>query len=780
MLHLSNIDISIIVVYLVLLLIAGIYHSGSNRTVADYALSNGQFSLPVVFMSTLAADMGGSTLAGNAERVYVVGAIHTVICIILAVTLFFSFIKVIIPYMDDRFVGMYSAADIIGKSCGKSAELITGVIGVISCMLRIGVQTTCLGYIFTFSWDLSYEYGVMIGGSVVVFYSAVGGMKSITITDVMQISIVFAILPLLASLSLFSDQEIPENIYQEQMLNILKVSCDSIPFYLAFFTNCCLGFVLLEPSRIQRCLMIGSRRKLLSAYLPMVVPWVLLHIFLFLVVIGLSMHAEIKNPKEVLLQAIDQLLPHCIKGLVVVGIMAVIMSTIDSVLNTTSVLFSRNVVKILLPTISEGCEVLLMKCSTVVIGLFSMVVALYNKELFDSIMLAGAIWMMFIAVPLMMCILRWRVSKKEFFAHILLAILIYSSIHTLFDLDKVIQVMITEMIGCFSFIPIHVIVNNGKIVFNQKDKSGNEVISEKSIWAYLDEVITRIDNTVIPSKNLHLFVALSVFLLHALPMFTYHDAGRNIETITSFRFCSCLVWLCIGTKSYWPSNYQHYLGLCWYFGLFLSVTLFTSYMYFYDIGELFFGIRWLVAMIFVALVNNFIAFMILSLFGVFTSLLLLLLEYVGHDGVLYLHDFIVPPHSMLLLLAFICIIILKMYQTRLTGIYRKIVYIERTVTGCEAIKSKMLSIQSALKNYEENGEYRKFDVIIGARIKDARKRQGITQLEIAEVLYVTPQQVSKLESGKDRISTVALFRISQRLGVQVSDFLEGCEHIALI
>ncbi len=61
---------------------------------------------------------------------------------------------------------------------------------------------------------------------------------------------------------------------------------------------------------------------------------------------------------------------------------------------------------------------------------------------------------------------------------------------------------------------------------------------------------------------------------------------------------------------------------------------------------------------------------------------------------------------------------------------------------------------------------------IGARIRAARKEKGLTQMQLAEKVGVSFQQIQKYETGKDRIFVERLQQIAQALEVPISYFFK--------
>lgn len=64
------------------------------------------------------------------------------------------------------------------------------------------------------------------------------------------------------------------------------------------------------------------------------------------------------------------------------------------------------------------------------------------------------------------------------------------------------------------------------------------------------------------------------------------------------------------------------------------------------------------------------------------------------------------------------------------------------------------------------------DQKIGQKIKELRKRYGISQIELAERIGISFQQIQKYEKGSTRISVMRLQQISEAFDVKITDFIE--------
>lgn len=65
------------------------------------------------------------------------------------------------------------------------------------------------------------------------------------------------------------------------------------------------------------------------------------------------------------------------------------------------------------------------------------------------------------------------------------------------------------------------------------------------------------------------------------------------------------------------------------------------------------------------------------------------------------------------------------------------------------------------------------DAFVGARIREIRRGQTMTQMSMALDLGVSQQQVQMYETGKNRIVVSRLWRIAEVLGVSIETLFEG-------
>lgn len=67
------------------------------------------------------------------------------------------------------------------------------------------------------------------------------------------------------------------------------------------------------------------------------------------------------------------------------------------------------------------------------------------------------------------------------------------------------------------------------------------------------------------------------------------------------------------------------------------------------------------------------------------------------------------------------------------------------------------------------------DKVLGARVRARRIALGLSQKDLADALGVTFQQVQKYESGSNRISAFAMYRLATLLGMTLERVYDGLD-----
>ncbi|WP_310621469.1 sodium:solute symporter family protein [Flexibacterium corallicola] len=409
------VDMIIVAGYLLSILVLGLWGGRIHKGLADYATAGREFGALVIFATMSASFIGGGYSTGNAEKVFVYGVANIVAlwgfsCKELLVATFIA------PKMS-KFPNAVSVGDIMSTTYGKVARLITGISGLMLCCGIIGAQVGAIGVVFNVFFGMDRLLGIAVGCSIVIVYTTLGGMRAVIYTDVAQFIILAIGMPLALIFGIYQIGGV------EALYNAVPPDRWTLPgpaFDWLGLVALVLVFMFgetLVPPYMQRLLAGKTATAAARGTL-----YAGLFSFAFFAVTGaiglvaLALAPDL-DPNKAMPYVIMTVLPPVLKGFVFSGVIAIIMSTADSYLNSASITFVKD---ILLPLRSKPLQeetlLFLAKIATLVVGVLSILFAISIESILDILIYAYNYWAPIILVPLVNAIYGLRKGTLPFLA----------------------------------------------------------------------------------------------------------------------------------------------------------------------------------------------------------------------------------------------------------------------------------------------------------------------------------------------------------------------------
>lgn len=416
-------DYAIIIGYFLLILCVGIFVSRKVKNFDDYSTGNRNYTAPIIFATLSASFIGGGFTNGLAEKVFTMGLVYVValwgfsLKEILVATLIAPRMT---PFKQARSVG-----DIMGQLYGQYAKIFTGVAATAVAAGIAGAQFAAFGYVLNVLLGIPPVLGVLIGTIIVVTYSTLGGLKSVVTNDVIHFVVLIIALPIVFILGLkqvggFS--HIMQSVPAEHMSFLGGISWIAL---IGLFLNFFFGETLVPPY-VQRLLIGRDFKETAKGTL-----WSGLLSIPFFVLVGiigliaLTLKPDL-NPNLALPYVINTVMPVGLKGLAIAGMMAVVMSSADSFLNSAAISATHDVIKPILAKrqviLKNHMELKLSRIVTLLTGILGAIFAISTKSALDILLLAYNFWTPFILVPLIAGIWEIKISNKGFWMSVLAGI----------------------------------------------------------------------------------------------------------------------------------------------------------------------------------------------------------------------------------------------------------------------------------------------------------------------------------------------------------------------
>ena len=408
----TNLDYSIVGLYLLTVLVVGIWSGRKVRSLEDYAVGGRAYPALIVFATLSASFIGGGFTIGSAEKVFLIGVANIV------ALWGFSFkeilvSKIIAPRII-AFPNAISPGDVMEVNFGKIGKIVTGIFSVLLCAGILGAQVGAIGYIFNLFLGIPTLWGILIGVGIVLIYDIIGGMRAVVATDVLQFCVLIVGIPLAL---IFGIQYIGgwNDFVAAVPPDHLKLFGQISPIALiSLFLTFLLGETLVPP--YARRLFIGKNVKAVekgtfwSGIISIPFFAVTGMIGLVALVINPSLNANLSLP-----YVIQETLPTGLLGIVIAGVIAIAMSSADSFLNSASVAVVNDIVRPMYKKeLAQKTCLIIARVATLVTGVLSVYFAVSIESILDILIYAYNFWAPVILVPLAATLMGIRAGIISF------------------------------------------------------------------------------------------------------------------------------------------------------------------------------------------------------------------------------------------------------------------------------------------------------------------------------------------------------------------------------
>ena len=177
------VDIAIIVVYLLAMLAFGFWGKRRTKDSADFLVAGRRLG-PVFYTGTMAAVvLGGASTVGGVGLGYKYGL--SGMWLVVAISVGLLLLSLFFAGRIQR-LRVYTVAQMLKLRYGIDATSASGLVMVAYTLMLSVTSTIAYATVFNVLFGTNRTVSVIIGGAVVMTYSAIGGMWSITLTDMVQ------------------------------------------------------------------------------------------------------------------------------------------------------------------------------------------------------------------------------------------------------------------------------------------------------------------------------------------------------------------------------------------------------------------------------------------------------------------------------------------------------------------------------------------------------------------------------------------------------------------
>jgi SSS family solute:Na+ symporter len=188
--HLSPVDIAIIVFYFGLVLAIGLYLKGRSNTGEDFFMAGREMTAWVAGLSFLSANLGSLELMGWAGAAYQYGllAAHWYWIGAIPAMLFLGIVMMPFYYISKT----HSVPGYLKLRFGESSRALSAVSFALMTVLMSGINMFAMAIVLETVLGWNIHFSIIISSITVAIYVALGGLRSAIFNEVLQFFLIWA------------------------------------------------------------------------------------------------------------------------------------------------------------------------------------------------------------------------------------------------------------------------------------------------------------------------------------------------------------------------------------------------------------------------------------------------------------------------------------------------------------------------------------------------------------------------------------------------------------
>ncbi len=383
-------SVAVVVAYAAVLTFVAV-RARAAREFEEFSLAKRALPLALVFGSLAATYVGPGFSIGFVGRGFKSGFLF------LGIGLAYSVQNILVGLLvAPRLRGLkncHTLGDAIGQKYDRKCQILAGIISVCVCTFFAAVMAHAGKVVLNDIFGLPGWSSVIIVVGITAIYTTFGGLRASVITDAFQFSAFAILLPLMLLLVLMFHLNGGAATFMKEASAATAAGFDSTSFIeiVGLVAAFLLGETLIPPyaNRALASKTTGvSRNGFILAGLFSVV-W-------FMVMISLGLAARSIIPEgtgedHVLLNFVKSIMPAGGYALLLVVLVSVVMSSLDSLLNAGAVAFTEDVVKPFVD-LPDRTALTIGRCATIVIAMIAAVSTPVVPSIIDGLLICYTIW----------------------------------------------------------------------------------------------------------------------------------------------------------------------------------------------------------------------------------------------------------------------------------------------------------------------------------------------------------------------------------------------------
>lgn len=448
-------DIFVVLLYAAGMLALGWYGMRRAKTRDDYLVAGRNLG-PGFYLGTMAATvLGGASTIGTVRLGYVHGISGFWLCGAIGLGIVGLSLFLAKPLLKLK---IYTVTQVLERRYNPAARQSSAVIMLVYALMIGATSTIAIGTIMQVLFGLPFWVAILVGGGVVVLYSTIGGMWSLTLTDIVQflimtVGLVFLLMPM--SISDAGGWNALVEKLPARYFDFTAIGWDTIvTYFLIYFFGIFIGQDIWQRVFTARsegvakvagtaaglyCVLYGLAGALIGMAAKVLLP-------------------DLENVNNAFASVVEHSLPNGIRGLVIAAALAALMSTASAGLLAASTTITQDLLPLLRGGRTSGNgDVHENRIATLLLGVVMLGIALVVSDVISALTVAYNLLVGGMLVPLIGAIYWKRATTAGAIASMTLGFLTVLGFMFKDGLDANTPIYYSLAVGLVSFVVISLV-----------------------------------------------------------------------------------------------------------------------------------------------------------------------------------------------------------------------------------------------------------------------------------------------------------------------------------
>lgn len=391
-------DIFVVLLYAAGMLALGWYGMRRAKTRDDYLVAGRNLG-PGFYLGTMAATvLGGASTIGTVRLGYVHGISGFWLCGAIGLGIVGLSLFLAKPLLKLK---IYTVTQVLERRYNPAARQSSAVIMLVYALMIGATSTIAIGTVMQVLFGLPFWVAILVGGGVVVLYSTIGGMWSLTLTDIVQflimtVGLVFLLMPM--SIADAGGWNALVEKLPARYFDFTAIGWDTIvTYFLIYFFGIFIGQDIWQRVFTARsegvakvagtaaglyCVLYGLAGALIGMAAKVLLP-------------------DLENVNNAFASVVEHSLPNGIRGLVIAAALAALMSTASAGLLAASTTITQDLLPLLRGGRTSGNgDVHENRIATLLLGVVMLGIALVVSDVISALTVAYNLLVGGMLVPL--------------------------------------------------------------------------------------------------------------------------------------------------------------------------------------------------------------------------------------------------------------------------------------------------------------------------------------------------------------------------------------------